>query len=153
MKSKFASLPMRFSCFLLLTMLAASTAPAQGDAAKSVVWKEVAFAILKFNDAPPKSWNIYHTEKHGWILVRLWKRCLLVNLSDQEVYDIDPKTLTVKGETLVWTDPEIPEDTIQISDWKQRDIGTLRRIRFRFGKDGHVLEIQLPLRPDGRPMY
>jgi hypothetical protein len=134
-------------------MLAASAAPAQGDASKGVVWKEVAFAILKFNDVPPKSWNIYHTEKHGWILVRLWKRCLLVNLSDQEVYDIDPKTLTAKGATLVWTDVEIPDDPIQISDWTQRDVGSLRRIRFRFGKDGHILEIQLPLRPDGRPMY
>jgi hypothetical protein len=153
MKPAIASLPFRLICFMAVALMLFPAAWAQGDAAKNVVWKQVAFAILKFNDEPPKSWNIYHTEKHGWILVRLWKRYLLVGLQDQEVYDIDPQTLMKKGETLVWTDPEFPEEPIRISDWNQRDVGTLRRIRFRLGRDGHVLEIQLPLRPDGRPMY
>jgi hypothetical protein len=46
-------------------------------------WKPVPFAILKFNDEAPKSWNIYHTERRGVLLVRLWKRFLLVDLSEQ----------------------------------------------------------------------
>ena len=37
------------------------------------LWKPVGFAIVKFNDQAPKSWNIYHTEKKGLLLVRLWK--------------------------------------------------------------------------------
>src|SRR2546422_8420437 len=43
------------------------------------LWKPVAFAIVKFNDEAPKSWNIYHTEKKGLLLVHLWKRYLLVD--------------------------------------------------------------------------
>jgi hypothetical protein len=27
------------------------------------------------------------------------------------------------------------------------------RVRFRLGKDGHFLELQLPLAPNGRPIY
>ncbi len=122
-------------------------------AARTVTWKPVDLAILKFNDEAPKSWNIYHTEKKGWLLVRLWKRYLLVSLADEEVYDIDPKTLEAKGDALVWTEPEIPEELVYVTDWNQRDIGPFRRVRFRFGKDGHVLELQLPLKLDGRPMY
>ncbi len=28
---------------------------------KKLIWKSVGFAIVKFNDEAPKSWNIYHT--------------------------------------------------------------------------------------------
>ena len=153
MKLRLASLCGCLSSVIVLAPVFSSPARAQNGASKTVTWKEVAFAILKFNDAPPKSWNIYHTEKHGWILTRIWKRYLLINLNEQEVYDVDPQTLVPKGDTLEWTNPEIPDDPIQITGWNQRDVGALRRIRFRFGKDGHVLEIQLPLKPDGRPMY
>jgi hypothetical protein len=154
MKPATVSLPLFIACLLFAAMSLPPAARPQTDAAaKSVTWKQVALAILKFNDEAPKSWNIYHTEKRGWILVRLWKRYLLISLQDEEVYDIDPQTLTPKGDALVWTEPEIPEQPIYISGWNQRDVGPFRRLRFRFGKEGHVLELQLPLRPDGRPMY
>jgi hypothetical protein len=29
----------------------------------------------------------------------------------------------------------------------------LLRVSFRLGKDGHVLELQIPLKPDGKPAY
>jgi hypothetical protein len=29
----------------------------------------------------------------------------------------------------------------------------LERVTFRLGKEGHVLELQLPLKPNGQPMY
>lgn len=109
--------------------------------------------IVKLNDEAPKSWNMYYTEKRGWILVRLWKRYLLVGTRDPEVYDIDPRSFTPKGETLLWNDPEFPDNPLIISGWNERDVGPVHRIRFRLGKDGHILEIQLPLRLNGRPMY
>lgn len=109
--------------------------------------------IVKLNDEAPKSWNMYYTEKRGWILVRLWKRYLLVGTRDPEVYDIDPQRFTPKGETLLWNDPEFPDNPLIISGWNERDVGPVHRIRFRLGKDGHILEIQLPLRLNGRPMY
>lgn len=154
MKSLTLLSPLRLACLLLAAAVFSPAArPQTGSSSEKVLWKPVALAILKFNDEAPKSWNIYHTEKRGWVLVRLWKRYLLVGLLDQEVYDIDPQMFVAKGDAVLWTDPEMPEQPVEISDWNQRDIGPFRRVRFRFGKNGHVLELQLPLRLDGRPMY
>ena len=51
----------------------------QADAAKKLTWKPLEFAILKFNDEAPNSWNIYHSERKGLLLVRLdkenWMKC------------------------------------------------------------------------------
>jgi len=118
-----------------------------------VVWKSVPFAILKYNDAAPKSWGMYHAEKRGMLLIRLWKRYLLINLKEQEVFDIDPLTVKQTGENVEWTVPDSPENPVEVSEWKQRDVGGVERIRFRFGKDGHFFEMQIPLRPDGKPLY
>jgi hypothetical protein len=117
------------------------------------VWKSVPFAILKYNDQAPKSWAMYHPEKRGLLLVRLWKRYLLINLNEQEVFDIDPLTVKLQGDNVEWTVPDIPDAPVEISEWKQRDVGGVERIRFRFGKDGHFFEMQIPLRPDGKPLY
>jgi len=51
-------------CALPLRVLPQSTE-------KKALWKSVEFAIVKFNDEAPKSWNIYHTEKKGLLLVHL----------------------------------------------------------------------------------
>jgi hypothetical protein len=32
-------------------------------------------------------------------------------------------------------------------------MGPVERVRFRLGKDGHYLELQIPLGPNGRPIY
>jgi len=130
--------------------------PAQGSAAataESVEWKQVVMGIVKLNDEPPRSWNMYYSGKRGWVMLRLWKRYLLVGLRDEEVYDIDPQSFTVKGETLVWNNPEFPDNSLPIREWNERDIGPMHRIRFRLGKDGHILELQIPLKLNGRPMY
>ena len=62
------------------------------EATKPVEWKPVSFAIVRFNDEAPASWNIYHTSKRGVLLVKLWKRYLLVNVPEHQVFDIDPDT-------------------------------------------------------------
>ena len=87
------------------------------------------------------------------LLVRLWKRYLLVNVSDEEVYDIDPEKVKVAGDSVEWSYADLPEKPIETPDWKDRDIGFMERVRFRLGKDGHYLELQLPLGPNGRPIY
>ena len=66
------------------------TAATQSTTEKKQAWKPVAFAIVRFNDEAPKSWNIYHGEKRGVLLVRLWKRYMLIDVKQQEVYDVDP---------------------------------------------------------------
>ena len=85
--------------------------------------------------------------------MRLWKRYLLVNVSDEEVYDIDPQKIKAVADSVEWSYADLPEKPIETPDWKDRDVGLVQRIRFRLGKDGHYLELQLPLGPNGRPIH
>jgi len=117
------------------------------------VWKSVEFAIVKFNDEAPKSWNLYHTERKGVLLLRLWKRYLLVDVKEQEVYEIDPQTVKPSGDNVEWSLSAKPSDPIETLEWKTRDVGPMQRVVFRLGKDGHLLELQIPLKVNGQPYY
>ncbi|HYL83459.1 MAG TPA: hypothetical protein VE263_04435 [Candidatus Angelobacter sp.] len=111
------------------------------------------FAIVKFNDEAPKSWGMYHTEKKGLLLVRVWKRYLLVDVKEQEVYEIDPQTVKSAGDNVEWSLADKPSEPIETLEWKNRDIGPMHRVAFRLGKNGHILDLQIPLKPNGQPMY
>src|SRR5258708_31119112 len=65
---------MRFANFCMLVILASTLAVSSLYSGEKIVWKPVKFAILRFNDDAPASWNMYHGEKRGVLLVRLWKR-------------------------------------------------------------------------------
>jgi len=121
--------------------------------AKKLTWHTLEFAIVRFNENAPNSWNIYHSEKKGVFLVRLWKRYLLVNVQDEEVYDIDPQKIKVTGDSAEWSYADMPDKPIETPDFVERNVGNMERIRFRLGKDGHFLELQIPLGPNGRPIY
>jgi hypothetical protein len=117
-------------------------------------WKTVDFAIVRYNNDAPASWNMYHGEKKGMLLIRLWRRYLFLNVQDQEVYELDPQKVTVQGDnTVQWSPSDLPPDPIDTSEWKVRDVGPMKRIVFRFGKNGNFLDIQLPLLINGKPMY
>ena len=118
-----------------------------------VLWKSVGFAIVKYNDEAPKSWNIYHAEKKGLLLVHLWKRYLLVDTKEQEVYEIDPQTVKPAGDNVEWSLADKPDQPIETPEWKTRDLRTMELLKFRLGKDGHFLELQLPLLVNGKPVY
>ena len=111
------------------------------------------FAIVKFNDEAPKSWNIYHTEKKGLLLVHLWKRYLFVDMKEEEVYEVDPQTVIPHGDDVEWSTSDIPAQPLDVSEWKERNVGQMERVTFRLGKGGHILELQIPLKPDGKPAY
>ena len=142
---------------LLLALLAAGfSCPMRSqtpEASKPVEWKAVSFAIVRFNEEAPASWNIYHTAKRGVLLVKLWKRYLLVNVPEHQVFDIDPRTVKPQGDGVQWSSSDMPEEPLEITEWKDRNVGPVQRLRFRLGKDGHILELQIPLRADGKPAY
>jgi hypothetical protein len=151
--------------FLLTALLAAlfplcaagatkqTPSPSASSAKPPLSWHSVEFAILRYNENAPNSWNIYHSGKKGVFLVRLWKRYLLVKADDEEAYDIDPEKIKVTGNSVEWSYSDMPAHPIETPDWKERDVGLVKRIRFRLGKDGHFLELQIPLGPNGRPIY
>jgi hypothetical protein len=146
---------------LLLALVLALAGSARGqaktqtlpDASRKLTWHTLEFAILKFNDSAPNSWNIYHSERKGVLLVRLWKRFLLVNVQDQEVFDIDPQKIRIVGDAVEWSMADVPEKPIDSPDFLARNVGSMERIRFRLGKNGHFLELQIPLGLNGRPIY
>jgi len=123
------------------------------QAAQKSVWKSVEFAIVKFNDEAPKSWSMYHTEKKGLLLVRLWKRYLLVSVKDEEVYEIDPQTVKPAGDNVEWSLADKPSEPLETPEWKTRDIGPMQQVSFRLGKGGSLLQLQIPLKMNGQPAY
>jgi hypothetical protein len=142
-------IPLRFVVAFLAAILPVFPAQAPGK----LLWKSVEFAIVKFNEEAPKSWNLYHTEKKGVLLLRLWKRYLLVDVKEQEVYEIDPQTVKPAGGNVEWSLADKPDQPIETLEWKTRDIGPMQRVAFRLGKGGHILELQIPLKPNGQPAY
>ncbi len=143
---------MTFRLWLLIATLIAGLAPLRASADQKV-WKPVQFAIVRFNEDAPKSWNIYHGEKRGVLLVRLWKRYMLVDVKEQEVYEVDPEKVKTQGENVEWSPADISDPPVETSEWKVRDVGLVQRVRFRFGKNGSFLEIQVPLLPNGKTAY
>jgi hypothetical protein len=138
---------------LLMALFSYPVRSQTAEASKPVEWKAVSFAIVRFNDEAPASWNIYHTSKRGVLLVKLWKRYLLVNVPEHQVFDIDPRTVKPQGDGVQWSSSDMPEEPLEITEWKDRNVGPVQRLRFRLGKDGHILELQIPLRADGKPAY
>ena len=138
-----------FSLFLLLSCLAVRSQAVQNR----TVWKSVQFAIVKFNDEAPKSWSMYHTDKKGLLLMRIWKRYLLVNVKDEEVYEIDPQTVKPAGDNVEWSLADKPSEPLETPQWKTRDVGPMEQVSFRLGKGGSLLQLQIPLKMNGQPMY
>ena len=150
--------PIRLFHAVAITPILATTcaflASAQSQSVeKKPLWKSVGFAIVKFNDQAPKSWNIYHTEKKGLLLVHLWKRYLLVDTKEQEAYEIDPQTVKPRGEDVEWSPADKPDQPLETPEWKTRDVGSMQLVKFRLGKDGHILELQIPILINGKPAY
>lgn len=139
--------------FLLLLVLACFSFPQSDKSAAKKTWKPVPFAIVKFNDEAPKSWNLYFGGKRGLLLVRVWKRYLLVDTNEQQAFDIDPQQISTEGENVQWSQASLPDTPLDTAEWKGRNVGPVYRVRFRLSKEGHFLELQIPLRPDGKPAY
>jgi hypothetical protein len=116
-------------------------------------WKALPFAIVRYNDDAPKSWNVYHGERKGIYLVRLWKRYLLVDTNSQSAFEIDPGKVKAEGENAELAASDIPDEPIETSEWKSRNAGPVLRHKFRFGSTGNFMELQIPLQMNGKPAY
>ena len=116
-------------------------------------WKTLPFAIVRYNDDAPKSWNVYRGDRKGIYLVRLWKRYLLIDSDSQSAFEIDPAKVKVEGENAELAAADIPDQPIEISGWKTKNAGPVLTHKFRFGDSGNFLELQIPVLPNGRPAY
>jgi hypothetical protein len=152
-------------CFLLL--FAAAAGAASGE---KVVFKPVIRAILKVDEKPAKTWDVYQGEKHAHlVLVQLGGRFLLLETKAKEVFELDPASLQRKNDELRWEDTKRRASEEQNSsgeragtqrkkllpseDWTFRSVGPLMIVRLRLAAEGRVIEVQLPQRPDFRWAY
>ena len=88
--------------FLGIALLGVAAKTTLAGAGEKTVWKSVEFAIVRYNDDAPASWNMYHGEKKGTLLLRLWRRYLLVNVQEQEVFEIDPSKVKIEANSVEW---------------------------------------------------
>lgn len=138
---------------MLFISFSARAAAPQSSSKSKATWKPVPFAIVHFNEEAPKSWNLYYSGKRGVLLLHLWKRYLLIDMNSQQVSDLDPDKITANGDGIDFSSEQNPGQPAEITDWKARNIGSLHRIRFRFGEKGSYLDLQIPLKPNGTPFY
>lgn len=146
----------RLTALSWLMILILSFAAGRGLAAQQPSkqqWKTLPFAIVRYNDDAPKSWNVYRGDRKGIYLVRLWKRYLLIDTDSQNAYEIDPGKVKVSGENAELATADIPAEPIETSEWKTRNAGPVLRHRFRFGSSGNFMELQIPVLPNGKPAY
>jgi len=137
---------------LAVLLLVAVGLPAVPQTSKQQ-WKSLPFAIVRYNDDAPKSWNVYHGDRKGIYLVRLWKRYLLIDTDSQSAFEIDPGKVKVEGENAELAAADVPGEPIETSEWKSRNAGPVLRHRFRFGQSGNFMELQIPVLPNGKPAY
>jgi aspartokinase-like uncharacterized kinase len=136
-----------------LFLIFCSTQSLVAQQSSKQLWKTLPFAIVRYNDDAPKSWNVYRGDHKGIYLVRLWKRYLLVDTDSQNVFEIDPEKVQVQGENAELAARDIPADPLETSEWRTKNAGPVLRHRFRFGKTGNFMELQIPVLPNGRPAY
>ena len=153
MNSSRLSLSALVLCAAAAFVAGTSLGSAQSAPKTKNLWKSVPFAIVRYNDDAPKSWNVYHGERKGIYLVRLWKRYLLIDTDSQNAYEVDPAKVKVAGENAELAAADIPAEPIELSEWKSRNSGPVIRHRFRFGQSGNFMELQIPVLPNGKPAY
>src|SRR6266852_5339523 len=56
-------------------------------------------------------------------------------------------------EDVEWSPADKPDQPLETPDWKTKDLRSMQMVKFRLGKDGHFLEMQLPLLVNGKPVY
>src|SRR5580692_12957586 len=95
---------------LVTALILFSALPQAASPEKKAVWKPVQFAIVRFNEQAPQTWNIYHSEKREALLVKLWKRYLYLDLKEGEVYEVNPQTMKPQGENVEWSLSDLPSD-------------------------------------------
>ncbi len=138
---------------LLLSVLFAGATRAADE---KIVWKPVEDAILRIDDRPAKTWNVYRPKKKDkshLLLVELGRRFLLLDTREKAIFELVSEKIERKGKELLWREQDKPASPLPSTDWTIRDAGRTRRIHARLEGEGRVLDVQLPQMPDLRGLY
>jgi hypothetical protein len=112
---------------------------------KPVSWKALSDALLRVNDEPLKDWNVYQEgKKNDPLLLQLGPRFLLLEVHDQQIFEIDSSKIGHKAEELLWDPSNHPAKPLASSEWTMRDVGAAYRISIKLDSESRVLDLQLP---------
>lgn len=112
---------------------------------KKTTWKPVTQAVLKLNNHPVKTWNVYQPAKnHNLVLVQVEKRWLTIDTKARRVYSANRGDFTTHGDDLVGPEPDEHSTLVATEGWDMRDVGPAEQISVRLTDGGDVLSIQLP---------
>jgi hypothetical protein len=130
---------------------AASRAHAAG---KTVDWKPVAQALLRIDNRPVDTWNVFQDgKKTNPLLLKIAGRFLLIDSHERKIFELDPAKLARKDGDLYWDTAGLPRQPLKTANWTVRDIGLAYRIRVRLVAENHLIDLQLPHPIDIRPLY
>jgi hypothetical protein len=134
--------------FLLFSSALVTTSPAfatDKDKDKPVAWKPIQQALLRVDDQPVKTWNVYLENKKGDpLLLEMGNRFLLIEVHERKIFEIAPAKIDRKGANLLWDPADRPAEPLATSNWIIRDIGFAYRIGARLVAENRVFDLQLP---------
>jgi hypothetical protein len=132
--------------FVFLVLFASSFLPAAASAGdKTVAWKPVKEALLRVDDQPVKTWNVYQESKKGDpLLLQMGNRFLLIRVHERQIFELDPAKVEQKGAELLWDSAALPAEPLATSGWIIRDVGFAYRIGARLVAENRLLDLQLP---------
>ncbi len=126
----------------LVTAVLPAAAVAKG---KKTTWKPVPQAVLKLNNHPVKTWNVYQPAKnHNLVLVQVGSRWMTIDTKARRVYAASRDDFIAHGDNLVGPEPDEHSTALEIEGWDMRDVGPAEQISFRLNDGGDVLSVQLP---------
>ena len=116
---------------------------------KPLSWKPVDEALLRVNEAPPKTWEVYRVgKKNDPLLLQLGNRFLLIESHDHRIFEIDPAKIERKKDEVLWSLSDRPAEPLATSDWVVDDIGAAFAIQVKLDKENATLDLQLPHPPE-----
>ena len=132
------------SAAVLAALFLAAAAPA-GARDKKLVWKPVNQALLKLNNHPVKTWNVFQADKNrNLVLVQVISAWYVLNLKEKQAYKVERKDFETRGENLLGAAPDKNTPVAKTKGWDSHDIGPAQQITIRFADNGDVLAIELP---------
>ena len=112
---------------------------------KTLIWKPVTAALLKENNRPVKTWNIYQPDKNrNLLLVQVDRNWFILNLKQKRVYRAERGDFQARGDSLAGPEPDRRAPVIQTTDWDSHDVGPAQEISVRLTASGDRLAIELP---------
>lgn len=131
----------------LLALAIAILVTPQIRAADTISWVQYRAIFMRIDDEAPKEWNIWrdaHSKKDEVLLIQWNKRYLRINTKLQEVREIDPQTVTHKGDSATSPADDSSAKVLPSDNWILRDVGSADRIYFELTAENHKVDINIP---------